>query len=187
MKIKGKNEAIFKDSWCHFIKQMLGFIFGTGLYIANNKKIRLTSKKPAKFTPCWLLSTSTKNDGQGTLAAWQQNAEWPHPLHRWTPSPVKPKNPLQPNAMAAAKPTINAHIPKVEIITKSLGKDVFFVGKMQPVGCWFVRNPGKLTSWGKGRWNPFKKTRFHINARWWSPDFFHWECLARWSFFGLVS
>lgn len=45
MKIKGKNEAIFKDSWCHFIKQMLGFIFGTGLYIANHKKKRLTSTK----------------------------------------------------------------------------------------------------------------------------------------------
>ena len=155
MKIKGKNEAIFKDSWCHFIKQMLGFIFGTGLYIANNEKIRLTSKKPAKFTPCWLLSTSTKNDGQGTLAAWQQNAEWPHPLHRWTPlPPVKPKkSPATERSDGCGEADNQCTHPKGWDHHKVTWERCVSCGKDDTVDFWFVRKTGKLSSWGKGSWS----------------------------------
>ena len=116
---------------------MLGFIFGTGLYIANHKKIRLTSKKPCKIhtlLTSFHINKKRRPRDIGSLATKCRMTTSPPPLNPLPPA--KPKNP-----MAAAKPTINAHIPKVEIITKSLGKDVIFVGKMQPVGCWFVRNP----------------------------------------------
>ena len=110
---------------------MLGFIFGTGLYIANNKKIRLTSKNLQNSHLVDFFPHQQKTTAKGH---WQLGNKMPNdhiPSTVEPQKPAKPKNPLQPNGpMAAAKPTINAHIPKVEIITKSLGKDVFFVGKM---------------------------------------------------------